>query len=117
MLDGLLTPGRATIAPVTTQDGRGVATVVARADEVQVVADGLTVNDRADETYVVWGVQGDAPTALGTFDVVTAGMDLRPVGSTATALDDYPAYAISLEPGREAPSTPTDIVATGEVTS
>jgi hypothetical protein len=54
---------------------------------------------------------------LGTFDVVTAGTDLRTVGSTTTALDGYPAYALSLEPGRQAPSSPTDIVATGQVTS
>jgi hypothetical protein len=116
MLDGLLTPGRATIAPVA-DGGEVVATVVARANEVQVVATGLPVNDRDEKTYVVWGMADDLPTPLGTFDVVTAAMDLRTVGSSATGLDDYSAYAISLEPGREAPSSPTDIVAIGQVTS
>ncbi|MCW2617393.1 MAG: uncharacterized protein JWR28_542 [Modestobacter sp.] len=117
MLDGLLAPGRATIAPVAAQDGQVVATVVARPDRVQVVATDLPVNDNHDETYVVWGMADGLPKALGTFDVVTAQTDMRTVGSSATGMDGYAAYAISLEPGRQAPSYPTDIVATGQVTS
>jgi hypothetical protein len=117
MLEGLLAPGRATIAPVTNRDGRAVATVVARADQVQVMATDLPVNDSHDSTYVVWGMQDGLPKPLGTFDVVTPQMDLRTVGSTETGLDDYSGYAISIEPGRQAPSFPTDIVANGQVTS
>jgi hypothetical protein len=117
MLEGLLAPGRAAIAPVA-HDGQVMATVVARADQVQVVATDLPVNDSHDKTYVVWGMaDGLPPTPLGTFDVVTPQMDMRTVGSSATGLDGYPAYAISLESGRQAPSSPTDIVATGQVTS
>jgi hypothetical protein len=117
MLDALLRPGRAAVAPVTQGD-ETVATVVAREDQVQVVADGLAVNDDNAQTYVVWGMpEGGAPTPLGTFDVVTPQMDLRTVGSSETGLDGYPRYAISLEPGREAPSFPTDIIGQGEVTS
>ena len=111
------TPGRATMAPVTDKDGHRVATVVARQGQVQVVTSGLPVNDRARSTYVVWGTRTDAPVALGTFDVVDAGMDLRTVGSDRTGLDGYSGYAISLEPGTKAPSKPTDIVANGQVTS
>jgi hypothetical protein len=92
-----------------------VATVVARAEQVQVVASGLVVNDTDDEVYVVWACRD--PTPLVTFDVVTSAMDLRTVGSTATGLDDFAGYATSIEPGRQAPSSPTDIVATGQVTS
>jgi len=117
MLDALLEPGRATIAPARTEDGRAVATIVARDGEVQVVANGLPVNDSHDHTYVVWGMEDGMPKALGTFDVVTAQMDLRTVGSTGTGLDEYSAYGISIEPGRQAPSYPTDIVAQGEVAS
>ena len=116
MLDQLLAPGRVALAPVTA-DGKRVATVVARDDEVQVVASGLPVNDSHDHTYVVWGMRDGLPQALGTFDVVTPQMDLRTVGSTATGLDAYPMYAISLEPGRQAPSFPTDVIGQGEVTS
>jgi hypothetical protein len=54
---------------------------------------------------------------LGTFDVVQPHTDLRTVGSEQAGLDDYNAYAISLEPGRQAPATPSDVVANGQVTS
>jgi anti-sigma-K factor RskA len=117
VLDSLLTPGRAAIAPVA-QDGTTVATVVARDDRVQVYSTGLAVNDSHDSTYVLWGmVDGTVPRAIGTFDVTTAQTDLRTVGSSATGLDQYPAYAISIEPGRQAPSFPTDIIGQGQVTS
>jgi hypothetical protein len=116
MLEGLLAPGRATIAPVS-HDGHAVATVVAREDRVQVVATDLPVNDRHDSTYVVWGMQDGLPKPLGTFDVVTPQMDLRPVGSSETGLDAYPEYAISIETGRQAPSFPTEVVGKGQVTS
>ena len=116
VIDSLLQPGRATIAPLT-EDGRAVATVVARDGQVQVLAEGLPVNDADNQVYVVWGMRADSPVAIGTFDVVTARMDLRTVGSAATGLDDYSAYGISIEPGRQAPTTPSDIVATGQVTS
>jgi hypothetical protein len=116
MLDRLLAPGRATIAPVG-HDGQVMATVVAREDQVQVVATGLPVNDRQDKTYVVWGMLDGVPKPLGTFDVVTPRTDMRTVGSSGTGLDEYSEYAISLEPGRQAPSFPTDIVAQGEVAS
>ncbi|GAB3344166.1 anti-sigma factor domain-containing protein [Modestobacter lapidis] len=117
MIESLLEPGRATIAPLAT-DGEEVATVVAREEQVQVVADGLPVNDGSSDTYVVWGVpRSGAPVALGTFDVVSRQIDLRAVGSTETGLDDYSTFAVSIEPGREAPSEPTEIVASGQVTS
>jgi anti-sigma-K factor RskA len=99
-------------------DGEAVATVVVREDQVQVVTDGLPVNDSSNNTYVVWGVPGTgAPVALGTFDVVAPQMDLRTVGSATTGPDDYSTFAVSIEPGREAPPEPSEIVATGQVTS
>jgi hypothetical protein len=117
IVDALLQPGQAAIAPVAGDDGRTVATVIARDDRMQVVADGLPTNDTSSTTYVIWGMDEDAPDPIGTFDVVDDQMDLRPVGSSATGLDDYSEYRISIEPGRQAPSVPTDVVATGEVTS
>jgi hypothetical protein len=117
IMDALLQPGRTAIAPVADDDGRTVATVIARADRMLVVADGLAVNDTSSETYVVWGMREDVPEPIGTFDVVNDQMDLRPVGSDGTGLDQYSEYRISIEPGRQAPSVPTDVVAAGEVTS
>lgn len=116
VMDSLLAPGRATIAPME-HDGRRVATVVARDGQAQVVIDGMTVNDTSDSTYVLWGMTDGSPVALGTFDVASDGVDLRTVASDATGLDDYSAYGISIEPGRQAPPTPSDIVANGQVSS
>ena len=116
VIDSLLQPGRAAIAPLT-ENGETIATVVARDGQVQVLAEGLEPNDESSETYVVWGTGSGSPVAIGTFDVVSPGMELRTVGSQVTGLDDYSAYAISREPGRQAPTTPSVIVATGQVTS
>jgi hypothetical protein len=116
VMDELLTPGPATIAPLD-RDGRTVATVVARDDELQVLSYGLAVNDAGSTTYVVWGMGGTAPEALGTFDVERAQLSLRTVGSGQTGLDDFAQYGISIEPGQEAPSAPTEVVAIGQVTS
>lgn len=117
IVDSLLTPGKATIAPVSDHGGHAVATVVARHGQIQVVTWGLSENDPGATTYVVWGMQQGSPVALGTFDVVQTGMDMRTVGSDHTGLNDYSGYAISIEHGRKAPPKPTDIVANGEVTS
>ena len=114
----LLQPGQATIARLSDDGGHEVATVVARAGSVQVVADGLAVNDRTRFVYVVWGMRDSGAVPLGTFDVVRTHMDLRTVGSSdGSGLDGYPAYAISLERGRTEPTIPSDVVARGQVTS
>jgi hypothetical protein len=116
IVEALLTPGRAVMTRMTA-DGREVATVVARDAQVQVVASDLEVNDPERSTYVLWGMRDEQTVALGTFDVVSSRTEARTVGSTSTGLDDYTAFGISLEPGRQAPSTPTEVVATGQVTS
>ena len=116
VMNGLLTPGRATIAPLE-DDGKAVATVVARGDEVDVITHGLSVNDRRSTTYVLWNMSGNAAQSLGTFDVTSPKLDMKIVGSGLTGVDQFDTYGISLEPGRKAPSLPTEVVATGQVTS
>jgi hypothetical protein len=115
VMNGLLAPGRATIAPMEDH-GKAVATVVARGDEVDVIIHGLSVNDTKSNTYVLWGMDG-TPQPLGTFDVTSSQLAMKTVGSGATGFDQYGTYGISLEPGRKAPSLPTGVVATGDVTS
>ena len=112
----LLSPGQATVAPLQA-DGRTVATVVARGDELQVVTSGLPVNAADETSYAVWGMGEGVPVLLGTFDVSRSQMDVQTVGSASTGVDGFQQYGISLEPGQEAPSVPTDVVATGEVDS
>lgn len=113
IVDALLTPGKATVAALSADDGEAVATVIARPDRVDVVSYGLSVNDRSEETYVVWGLSSGDPQALGTFDVERSQMTLQTVGSGQTGFDDFSGYGISLEPGRQAPPAPTEIVAIG----
>jgi hypothetical protein len=117
VIDALLAPGQATVAPLSDPGGHRVATVVARPGRLQVVTSGLRVNDEAATTYVVWGMRQGSPVALGTFDVVEPRLDVRAVGSDHPGLDGFSGYAISLEPGRKAPAKPTQIVANGQVTS
>ena len=81
------------------------------------IISGLSVNRPETSSYVLWGMGEGDPVALGTFDVSRSQMDVRSVGSPSTDLDGFPQYGISLEPGQEAPSAPTDVVATGEVAS
>jgi anti-sigma-K factor RskA len=113
IVNSLLTPGAARVAALSTRDGEAVATVVARSDRVDVVSHGLAPNDPDSQTYVVWGLEGNDATALGTFSVTGSQIELETVGSGETGLDDYAEYGISLEPGHVAPPAPTDVVATG----
>ncbi|MGY1634213.1 anti-sigma factor domain-containing protein [Geodermatophilus sp. SYSU D01186] len=117
VVNALLTPGSATVVALSGDDGAAVATVVVRNGQLQVVDHGLPVNDVREQTYVLWGTGTGGAVALGTFDVLSPHSDLRAVGSGATGLDVHDGYAVSLEPGRQAPSEPTDIVARGEVTN
>jgi anti-sigma-K factor RskA len=111
----LLDPGTATITAVADEDGRAVATVLAREDAVQVVTHGIAANDSSDTTYVLWGIRDGSPRALGTFDVDDAQGDLEVFAGAGTPPAAFSAYGISLEPGRAAPAAPTDVVAMGEV--
>jgi anti-sigma-K factor RskA len=117
VVQALLQPGRTTVAPVDGDDDQPVATVVARDDRVEVVTHGLQVNDSGRTVYVLWGMADGSPVGLGRFDVVSPRIDVQTVGSASAGLDDYAEYAISIEPGRQMPSTPTVVVATGQVTS
>jgi hypothetical protein len=117
VMNGLLSPGRATIAPLKAPDGKSVATVVARGDEVDLIMQGLAVNDPRSTTYVLWSMDDGNAESLGTFDVTSSQTAMETVGSGSTGFDQHGIYGISLEPGRKAPSLPTEVVATGQVTS
>jgi anti-sigma-K factor RskA len=116
VVDALLDPHRATLS-LRGDDGQPVATVVPRGGELEVVAHGLAANDAGSTSYVVWGMRGSTLVPLGTFDVEGSQMQLQTVGSRLTGLDQFDEYAVSLEPGQKAPSAPTDVIATGQVTS
>jgi anti-sigma factor RsiW len=115
MVEELLRPGRATVVPVADDEGRTVATLLARDDAVQVVSHGLAPNDTDAQTYVLWGLDDGAPEAVGTFDVSGSDRELHTLDASAGG--DFSGYGISIEPGRQAPEAPTDVVASGSLPS
>jgi anti-sigma-K factor RskA len=116
ILQNLAAAGEVNMTPLHDGNGESVATLVIGSSQAMVLTNGLPVNDNDDAIYVLWGLQEDGaqPEALGTFDVVDAELDMRTVGSTVAGLDTFNGYAVTLEPGRQAPDAPTlPMVATG----
>lgn len=96
-------------------DGSTIAAVLVADGQRQVFTVGLAANAVERDTYVLWGTRdGAGPQALGTFDVAAADRGLRTVGSAAEA-DTFTGYAISREPGRTPPASPSEVVANGQV--
>jgi hypothetical protein len=116
VVEELLRPGARVLARLDGDDGP-VATVVAQDGDLQVVTSGLAVNDDTRQTYVLWGIRDGDPEAIGAFDVVRSGLGLDDVGSSATGPDAYQQFAVSLEPGRQPPPAPSEVLAIGQVTS
>jgi hypothetical protein len=105
----------ATRVPLVAKDGQPVGMVLAGQSRISVVATRLPGN-QADHTYVLWGLADGAPIALAAFDVAPERPGLHAVPS-ATGSRKFIGYAVSLEPGRRSPAAPTDVVASGKVTS
>ncbi len=102
--------------PLVATDGQPLGMVLASRDRVAVVPTRLPNNRVADQTYVLWGLAGKTPIALGAFDVSGEAPQLHAVPS-APRMGTFTGYAISLEPGRRVPAVPTEVVASGLVTS
>jgi hypothetical protein len=117
IVEELLRPGARVVAQLSDTDGRPLATVVTQDDRLQVVSQGLRVNDTNAETYVLWGVGEGPEVPLGTFDVDRSGLDVDAVMSPPTGAGSFAQYAISLEPGRLPPPAPSGVLAIGQVTS
>jgi Anti-sigma-K factor rskA/Putative zinc-finger len=104
-------------ATLSTSEGQPVAVVVTTTAERMVMMAGLSPNDRTTSVYVLWGVSTDAgPQPIGTFDVDPArpGPLVRQLGPPDPGPQSFLGYAISLEPGRDAPPAPTTVVASGQ---
>jgi len=110
-----LTAPNASTAALASNSGDPVATMIRRGSTMQIVSVALPVNNRRSSTYVLWGLTSQTapiPHPLGTFDVMQAGIDIRTVTLIGPA-GTYPFYAVSREPGRAAPSHPTDVLGAG----
>lgn len=117
VLEKVLQPGAQVMARMTDEDGEPMATLVTRDGEMQVVSQGLAVNDDSDQIYVLWGVGDEGPVALGSFDVERSRTDVQAVGSGPTGVGPFAQYAVSLEPGRQPPASPSAVLASGQVTN
>ncbi len=96
--------------------GAPLAAVVLEDGERRVYPVGLAPNGD-DALYVAWGLpENGAPVPLAGFDVLETEQAPLPIGSAAGA-QDFPQYAVSIEPGRDVPDTPSTVVASGQVTS
>jgi hypothetical protein len=100
-------------ATLSTDSGQPVAAVLVTPAGRMVVTAGLGPNDISDSTYVVWGLGAGDPRPLAPFDVTTPGPGIHDIGDAGAA--PFAAYAVSLEPGRTMPATPTTVVASGPV--
>jgi hypothetical protein len=101
----------ATLAP---PNGAPVAAVVVVDGKRELVTVGMMPNPTSTHTYVLWGTGVGPPQPLGAFDVTEGTTGPRTVGP-ASAAENFTGYAISLEPGRSAPASPTQMVASGAV--
>ncbi len=92
-----------------------VATVEVLGDKAWVINSSIPTNDSSDSQYVLWTVPAEgAPTAVGGFDV-SPGHAVVSVGNITVGRGHVAAFAVSKEPGRVVPTTPTTGVAKGSV--
>jgi Anti-sigma-K factor rskA len=106
------TPG-VTHATLASPDGTLVGLVVDDGSGARVLTSGLDANG-ANEIYVLWGLADGTPRPLGTFDVTQQTPSVSSVPSTTAAVP-FAGFAVSIEPGRTAPASPTRVVASGQV--
>jgi anti-sigma-K factor RskA len=76
----------------------------------------MAPDDTADQIYVLWQIYGSkAPLAIGSFDVEAGVSGPVEVGSLAAPYHGTVAFAVSLEPGRSIPASPSSVRAVGDV--
>jgi hypothetical protein len=90
-----------------------VAKAVMTQKAVFVAADKLPVNDRADSIYVLWMAGSDGKAAaVATFDVTNSKPVELKITKLPMATSLIKKVAVSREPGRKAPASPSEIVVT-----
>ncbi|WP_233307739.1 anti-sigma factor [Pseudonocardia terrae] len=112
MLQQMARPGTTYAFLAPAQGEPVVAAVTADESGLKVLPVDLPANG-ADRVYVLWGLPAQGtPAPLGTFDVRGGAPGMESVGSVAGGAG-YAQFAISIEPGRVAPASPTQVVASG----
>lgn len=115
VISAITVGGSARVIELRADGGKMVAAVVAHKDNVTVVPDGMSVNS-ATTSYVLWGIASatSAPVALGMFDVKNSHLQAVPVGSDSRGYSAFITFAISHEPGRSLPASPSQVIASGQ---
>jgi anti-sigma-K factor RskA len=112
MVQQMSRPGAQHAFLASAASGQTVAAVVSDGGMQTVLPVDLPTNGD-DRVYVLWGLPAAGnPAPLGTFDVAGGAASALSVGSTVGGAG-FAQYAISIEPGRVAPASPTDVVASG----
>jgi Anti-sigma-K factor rskA len=107
-------PGTKYALLASLKTGGTTAAVVVADGQRRVFSIGLPSN-ASDSTYVLWGLRaGAGPAPLGAFDVAPTDAGVQTVGGAAQS-DGFTDYAVSIEPGRTMPTTPTEVLAKGSV--
>lgn len=102
--------------PLVTPDGQPMGVVLAGDGAVTVVPTAMAENSLADQVYVLWGLGRGEPVPVQSFDVSPDVALAHTVGSSAGA-EAFTGYAVSLEPGRTPPASPSEVLASGQVDS
>lgn len=113
LVQQMATPGTAHAFLAPAEGQPAVAAVLATPAGQQVVLPVALPSNPHDHVYVLWGLSAEGtPAALGTFDVGDDDTTVHSVGSSPDGAG-FAQFAISLEPGRAAPASPSGVVASG----
>ncbi|SER91448.1 Anti-sigma-K factor rskA [Lentzea xinjiangensis] len=100
-------------AVLRTKTGDEVAVVLSNPTSGAVMPVKLEPND-SGHVYVVWGASTEPPVPLAMFDVRAGSTDPRLLAWSSQA-HKHTTFAVSLEPGRQAPPKPSEVLAGGQV--
>lgn len=98
-------------AVLTNAGGGPAAMLITGKAGAVVVPLGMAPNG-GNQQYVAWGLEPSGPIALASFDVTAGSVGPTVVNWPASARD-LTRFAISLEPGRTLPVTPSNVIASG----
>ncbi|MFD5831560.1 anti-sigma factor domain-containing protein [Lentzea sp. NPDC060358] len=100
-------------AVLRSTTGTEMAVVLSNPDAAAVMPLNLEPNDDG-HVYVVWGASTKAPVPLAVFDVRAGSTDPQLLPWSPEA-HKHTTFAVSLEPGHQAPPTPSEVLAGGQV--
>jgi anti-sigma-K factor RskA len=106
-----------TLARLTDPKGAPVGLVLRRGAELDVLSTGMPIN-ASGTSYWLWALpaSGAPPLAMGRFHVGGTSASVHAAGEFPTGLRVPAGFAVSVENGTARPSTPSKVIATGNVT-